>query len=477
MVWHLCGPYGRKPSPTKVQAIQAMKEVCDTKTEVRRFLGACAFFHIWIPYYAHVAEPLYGVLKKGKKFKWEEEHTKAMQRLKGLLLKAPALRRANYTEGNPIYVIVDTSPTGIGWVINQEAEDGSRYAIRFGAKVLSLRQRGYAQAKQELWGIISAVKTDREYLIGTEVVIETDCLPILGMISGCSTPDIAMLRWIEYIKSINPEIRHVLGKHNSVADMLSRARYEGENEMQSDDEDVHLDIFKMACAQTEEGTMQVLTNFKEEEYEGEWRQLGKFLSLMKPEITWSKEETRKIRKKAYKFFLKEGILWKHPKKRRGTPLRVVTKKSDQRKLLTEFHDSLWAGHRGIWATFSKLKEKYWWPGFYKDVVKYVETCEECQLYSNVRHRDELHPTYPLALHAKWMVDIVVMPVGLWQMKYLVLAREDLTNQLEGRALRNKTTSAVCRFLLEEVICRYGCVGKIIADRGELDANEAKELFS
>ena len=45
-----------------------------------------------------------------------------------------------------------------------------------------------------------------------------------------------------------------------------------------------------------------------------------------------------------------------------------------------------------------------------------------------------------------------------------------------RALTNKTTSAVCKFLLEEVVCRYRCVGKIVADRGELDAREATELF-
>jgi hypothetical protein len=63
------------------------------------------------------------------------------------------------------------------------------------------------------------------------------------------------------------------------------------------------------------------------------------------------------------------------------------------------------------------------------------------------------------------------------MKYLVLAREDLTNQLEGRVLRTKETLSVCRFLLEDVICRYGCIGKIVADRGELDANEAREFFS
>jgi hypothetical protein len=62
------------------------------------------------------------------------------------------------------------------------------------------------------------------------------------------------------------------------------------------------------------------------------------------------------------------------------------------------------------------------------------------------------------------------------MRYLVLAREDLTNQVEGRALQNKTTAAVCRFLVEEVVYRYGCIGKIVADRGELDAQEAEELF-
>ena len=70
-----------------------------------------------------------------------------------------------------------------------------------------------------------------------------------------------------------------------------------------------------------------------------------------------------------------------------------------------------------------------------------------------------------------MVDLVLMPMGVGQMKYLVLAREDLTNQVEGCALTNKMTEAVFNFLLEDVVCRYGCVGKIVADRGELDATK------
>jgi hypothetical protein len=140
VVGHLCGAYGRKPSPSKVNAIQAMKEECVTQTEIRKFLGACAFYHIWIPHYAHVAEPLYGLLKKKQSFEWMSEHTLAIRRLKILLLEAPALQKADYTEEKPIFVTVDTSPTGIGWVINQEDEDGNRYAVQFGAKVLSDRQ-------------------------------------------------------------------------------------------------------------------------------------------------------------------------------------------------------------------------------------------------------------------------------------------------------------------------------------------------
>ena len=49
------------------------------------------------------------------------------------------------------------------------------------------------------------------------------------------------------------------------------------------------------------------------------------------------------------------------------------------------------------------------------------------------------------------------------MRYLVLAREDLTNKVEGRALANKTIAAVCKFLIKDVVYRYKCVGKIVVN--------------
>ena len=45
-----------------------------------------------------------------------------------------------------------------------------------------------------------AAKSNHEYLISADVIVERDCLSLLGIISSCQTADIAMLSWIGYIK-------------------------------------------------------------------------------------------------------------------------------------------------------------------------------------------------------------------------------------------------------------------------------------
>ena len=82
-----------------------------------------------------------------------------------MLTMAPVLRKAEYAPGTMVYITMDTSPTGIGWVVNQEDRDGTRFPIWFSVKVLSERQQGYAQIKRELWGIVSAVKVNKDYLV------------------------------------------------------------------------------------------------------------------------------------------------------------------------------------------------------------------------------------------------------------------------------------------------------------------------
>jgi len=63
------------------------------------------------------------------------------------------------------------------------------------------------------------------------------------MITSCSTPDLAMLRWIAYIKSMDPEFKHIVRKDNPVVDILSRARYEDEEEMIDGEKDVGTNFY------------------------------------------------------------------------------------------------------------------------------------------------------------------------------------------------------------------------------------------
>jgi len=462
VVGQMCGPYGRMPSKEKVEAINQMKD-CQSASEVRRFLGGCIFYRIWIPHFAHISNPLYGLLRKNIRFVWKGEHSKAMHLLKKALMSPPVLRPLKYDGIHPIVLTIDSSPYGAGWALGQDDDDGHRTAARFGAKIFNERQQRYPQVKRELWGARVALRQEKDYLIGAHMVLETDCLPLLGMITNCDTPDIAMLRWIAFIRMFNPELKHIAGKDNPVADMLSRARYMSGK-----------DSFECLHSEIEEKIEELL--FYEDLYSGELLVIGRYISTLERDTKWSDEEFNKIRKKAYKFMIKDGYLWRRPKARKQVPLRVLDTEGEKSRVLQEAHDMEAAGHRGVQATYEKLRRFYWWDGMYVDVREYVGSCETCQYYSKIQHRDGLNPTYPLSLHFQWVIDLVHMPPGVRGANFLVLAREELSSYVEGRALSSNKTEAVCRFVLEDIIARHGCFRRMRADRGELDTKEAKAFF-
>ena len=79
-------------------------------------------------------------------------------------------------------------------------------------------------------------------MIGAEIIIETDYLLVLGMMRTSTIPDVAMLRWISYLKSLDPKVRHISRKDNAVVDILSRARF-GDDVTESDGEEFSEDYF------------------------------------------------------------------------------------------------------------------------------------------------------------------------------------------------------------------------------------------
>ena len=262
----MCGAYGRRPCVDKTEAIRRLAD-CQNASEVRRFLGACVFYLSHIPHYSHIADPLYRLQKKATQWMWNDEQSRSMARLKKALSEPPVLCPPIY-DGRVLFLTIDASPIAAGWAVGQDDDEGKRFAIRFGAKIFGERQRRYAQVKRELWAARCALQRERNYLIGAEVVIETDCLSLLGMIANCTVPDIAMLRWVAYIRMFNPELQHIRGRDNPVADMLSRARYDGDPGEKGE---------PVAEVQAVESAKRAETGFREHLYKGKLKQIGTYL--------------------------------------------------------------------------------------------------------------------------------------------------------------------------------------------------------
>ena len=145
-----------------------------------------------------------------------------------------------------------------------------------------------------------------------------------------------MLRWIAYVKSLNPDIRHIYEKDTTVADMLSGARF-GDDIAEFENEEVSKNYF----ASEHICRVNVIREFREEEYEGESLMIGKVLQEIE-ESSDDKEKRAEIRRKkrqVQKFFLKNGLIWREPKRPDGIPLRVVGTKEQRNEIMFEFHES------------------------------------------------------------------------------------------------------------------------------------------
>ncbi|KAA0065948.1 Retrotransposable element Tf2 [Cucumis melo var. makuwa] len=73
--------------------------------------------------------------------------------------------------------------------------------------------------------------------------------------------------------------------------------------------------------------------------------------------------------KTRQFWIEEDLLVT-----KGNQLYVPRVVDLRKKLLHEYHDTLWAGHLGRQSTYTLLKKSYFWPNMRDDVMQYIKTC-------------------------------------------------------------------------------------------------------
>ena len=500
IVGNKCSPKGREPVDARIKSVIEWPTPKNL-TEVRGFLGLCGTVRIWIEDFSLLTKPLVDLTRKDKEFNWGLAQEEAFQRLKHLITSAPVVRPIEYKSDRPVYLSVDTSIHGVGFILSQEDKDGKRAPARYGSIPLKGVESRYGQSKLELYGLFKALHEYRGHIAGVRnLIVEVDASSIKGMLDH---PDIQVSavinRWIQGILQFDFKLVHVPAYKHKGPDALSRRPVEeGDSEDSDTDEWVdhialvtqvqhtppkpislsdpfdHLDeTCLMGPSDSCETDIKASFAGKIDPQiaEDELNNILRYLVTQESPELKTKRETDNFLHKAEQFYI-QGI---HMYQRRnGSPPRVVIfDKTRRRAILWEMHEE--NGHHGVWAVSQQTALRYHWPYLKKDVKQHIRSCHTCQLRSTKKMHQPVTMSHPPQLFSKVYLDVMKMPKANGK-EWLVACRDDLSGITECQAMGQDNAKNIAKFFLEQIIFRYGTVQEVVTDNGSSFKRDFKRLL-
>jgi len=417
------------PDPDKVTAISEMPTPRNVK-EVRRFLGASGFFRRHVPSYATIASPLTSLTRKDVPFTWGEEQNRAFQELKEALISAPILRRPDFDL--PFEIHTDASKVAIGVCLMQR-EKGKPHAVAYFSRKLKGPEVRYSATDAEALAVVEGIRAFNAYVYGRPFEVFTDHRP-LTYIFKRPTRSARMSRWSHEIASYNCKVIYKPGAAHHVPDMLSRA----------------VATIDLSAVNPEQfRTMQLRDPM--------CRDLIEFLE-------GQRVPRAKIHAALDEFELKDGVLYHIRDLPSGLVSQLVLPPNAAMKIV---HNSSTAGHPGVFRTFQRLKDFYWFPNSLSFCRKYVQSCPTCQRRKAVlRGRAPLAAT-PLATQSfEWVfVDLVDLPPAQNGDRYVMTIVDELTRFIQLVPLPTKDAHTVADALISHFTTLFGPPDTLISDNG------------
>ena len=450
---HRVSAEGISADPKKIEAIKEWKRPT-TATQVRSFLGLAQYYRRFVKNFSSVASPLYDCIRHGeRKISWESDQESAFQEIKNRLSSPPVMAHPNFDL--PFVVDTDASCVGIGCVLSQIV-DGKERVIAYASHKFNKAERKWHTTDREFFALVMACRLFKSYLYGRRFTMRTDHQALLGLQRKAKEFTGKMARWWTELSLYDYSLQYRPGVSHGNADGLSRQPH-------FDDED-DIDV---------PGEANALRNTPAEPIDIVSLQRGDpVLSFIRNHVlafpgqplatppSKDDDDTIKHFKRNYKSYsIKDNIL-------KMSGLSVMPR-AGLPSLFYILHDSPISGHLGKSRTFKSLKERFWWPGQWKDIDSYIRSCISCQArksdagktYAPLKASEPTdHPWQRLAM------DIVTLPSCRGYDKVLVVV-DYFSKWVEAFPLRDKSASTVANILLNEIILRWGPPTYLHSDRG------------
>ncbi|CAF3386340.1 unnamed protein product [Rotaria socialis] len=519
-----------RPNADNIRALLETQQPTTAK-EAFRFVKAAEYYRKFIPAFSTIAQPLHQYAPTTKEQRSQKSQATpitlsndaldAFNKLKKILTNDLILRIPD--QNLPFKIQTDASKVGIGAVLMQTNPHGD-LPVAYLSKKFTQTQMNWPATEQECYAIIYAIEKWHKYLDGRSFIIETDHKPLLPfnlkqqLNSKCE-------RWRLKLQQYQFTVRYIKGKHNTVADYLSRSPVDSGMNDEDDytptksiatqtDNYMRTQIIapvitrKQAKQQLNERTDCRLTDQACDKHEqkrnvdipvdkscviqpnelhtpaisNDSNKMFPFTIEQLKELQHQDEEIKNIIDNIQnytEYFIEDNMLMK----KSFPPVPVIPKGRIRSDIIKIYHDTPANGaHFGRNKTIQKIQQRYFWPNMISDIRHYVKSCLPCLQNNPIRQKPPgaLKPIKP--------------PEGIWQLltmdfhgpitpttkhgnKYIISLTDVLSKFVIAKAVRDCTASTAARFLTEEVILKYGTPKCILTDNGtHFTAAMMTELF-
>jgi hypothetical protein len=343
---------------------------------------------------------------------------------------------------------VDASDIALGAVLGQEQDDKEVHPVYFWSRQLCAAEKNYSVTDRECLAVVAALKKLRPYVLGRKVTIYGDHAAVKWILNKTDISG-RHARWKVTLSEFDYEVMLKPGSQNGNADALSRMTHGREEKEGIDDEPGHLAYRATALR----------TRWMDDEWYKDVYHWLEALTIQKKTAA----EHERIRRRASRFAILGNKLFYQDS---DGKMKLCLGKDDIKEVLHEFHEGAAGGHFGRDITVARVRQQFWWPSMWKDVAEHVKTCDNCQRYGPKEHHNALRPYQPVYPFEFIFLDFVVnLPSTATKKRHLITMTEGLTKWIEAKPVKEANASTAAKFLMEDVISRFGVPQVVVTDNG------------
>ena len=461
---HIISRDGVATDPQKTDKV-AQWPTPTCRREVQQFLGFANYYRRFIRNFAQLARPLHRLNERTATLVWTDQCQDSFDTLRRCLCSSPVLAYPDFSR--PFILDTDASDVGIGGVLSQLDVEGRERVVAYGSRLLSKPERRYCVTRRELLAVVVFAQLYRPYLVCQKFTLRTDH-GSLTWLRNFREPEGQLARWLEQLQGLEFDIVHRRGTAHQNADGLSRlpCRQCGRPDhgipplaeiavtaMQLPEPHSHGTLREVQLADPLLGPLLL---GKEE---------GK-----KPPLPVTDKSSRRLLQIWDQLLVKDGVLFRYLQPVDGAlgVLQTVVPVALRQGILRDLHGGAAGGHLGADKTLSRLRERFYWPGYFNDVREWCRNCGTCQSRKSPapKARAPLQPiltSRPLQLVA---TDILgPLPESPAGNRYILVVADYFTRYVEAYPISDQEATTVARQLVNEFFLRFSPPEQLHSDQG------------